>query len=279
MGQLDVSAGTDCLRVLNNQQTVTQDDALVMIIAGVLLFVYHTVAMDISAHAILSTALLAAEPFYEDMFTQPHLDPITFTPVLVDTAGSLVRREVPVIRVRSFPRDVIDRTCGLCWSFVPLLQDLCEISMKAKASNMPPITEEGSNTPKDVYTDIDSQIRMWEPNPSSALFTTYTTSEISIMLLQARLYRLGALLIIHLLRYPLGVALTWANLILAEISACVASNPDGLVGMSFALPVLVAHAGDEAVGGFGCAAVSELVFAPKAAGGAEAVRGSGVGGE
>jgi hypothetical protein len=75
-------------------------------------------------------------------------------------------------------------------------------------------------------------------------FTTYSALEISIMLTQARSYRIATLLVIHRLRFPLGIedliAHSYADEILRELSILKAWPPDAATGLGLDFPLLVA---------------------------------------
>lgn len=242
LGEVDVTAGTECLRVLQNTTTVRREDAPAILMVGQILLVYHIVAMCTSAYSILRSALLAVRPFYDDLLSQQHLDPITITPIFIDTIESLVRREAPVIRGSVCDRFIVDRTVGLCWTLIPLLQELCDCSAQSRTSGV--LTTSSPGGVSDLFTDVEYHIKLWEPRPPPSVFSDYTTPEINVMLLQARVYRVAALLLIHRLRYPLGErdeeALPWANMILAELSGFIAWVPEDMRGVPIGLPLLVA---------------------------------------
>ena len=240
--EVDVSVGTDCLRILQNTTTVRREDAAAILMTGQVLLVYHIATMLTSANSILRSALLAVRPFYPDLLSQPNLDPITITPILLDTLESLIRRETPVIRIPPCDRFIVDRYVGLCWTLLPLLHKLCDCSAQSKASGpwSPSSTDQGP----DNFSDVEHEIRLWEPRPPASVFADYTTPEINVMLLQARVYRAAALLIIHRLRHPLGErddeALVWANTIMAELTGFIGWAPDDMRGLPIGLPLLVA---------------------------------------
>lgn len=242
LGEVDISAGRDCLKRLQDMVSVQPEDAAAILMVGQILLVYHVATICTSAQPILRSALLAVKPFYDDLLTQPELDPITITPILIDTVESLVRRELPVIKCSQTDRTIVDRSAGVCWSLLPLLQKLCECSAREKATE--PLFSRGPcDGGPDIFTEVESQIRVWEPQVPD-LFSDFTHLEVSCMLLQARLYRMAALLIIHRLRYPLGEndeeAIIQAKIILAELSAFVSWAPDELRGLPIGLPLLVA---------------------------------------
>ncbi|KAG9255620.1 uncharacterized protein F5Z01DRAFT_672925 [Emericellopsis atlantica] len=247
LGEVDISAGRDCLRVLQNANTVKPEDAAAILMVGQILLVYHIATICTSAQPILRSALLAVKSYYGDLLEQESLDPITVTPVWIDTVESLVRREIPIVNVATCDRFIVDRQLGLCWTLLPLLHKLCECSARSKAfgalftaAAYGPLEDDVD----DAFSEVEAQIRAWEPKPPVWFYTSFTPMETAAMLLQARVYRRAALLIIHRLRYPLGVrdepVAGDAHMIVAEISGFMAWAPPEMKGLPVAFPLLVA---------------------------------------
>ncbi|KAF4121474.1 hypothetical protein GMORB2_1881 [Geosmithia morbida] len=243
----DVSSGTDCLRLLQDAGSSTKcsEDAAATLMAGQVLLVHHVAMMCTSAHSILRSSLLAVEPFYRDLLSQPAMDTITITPILVDTIESLVRRESPIIRTSLCDRYyIVDRSVGLCWSLLSLIQELCDCSVRVREQGTMASRPSSDDDGRDAYTDIEAKIRRWEAWPPPDVFSRFTALEVTAMLLQARLYRIATLLIIHRLRYPLGVrdeeALVGANMIFSELKSFMSWAPSDLRALPIGLPLLVA---------------------------------------
>ncbi|KAK9365603.1 hypothetical protein V1509DRAFT_612357 [Lipomyces kononenkoae] len=243
---LDLALGTDCLRFLTTaSSSIAQvEDAAVTMMLGQILLVYNNLLPCSSTRTITRGALLSARDWYPALMQQPGLDAITLSPVLVDTIECLIAREMPVLRLPITGRWVIDRLVGVCYSFLPLLYDLCERSYETKMNGSLKPIGSGHSIKDDPYSEIEQKIKAWSPECPSFFFTEYANSEITAMLTQASSYRTAALLVIHRLRYPLGtedsIGHCYANSILDELSHLEAWPPDGATGLGLDFPLLVA---------------------------------------
>lgn len=96
----------------------------------------------------------------------------------------------------------------------------------------------------DNYSEIEQRLRQWEPSCPTALFSKYSHIEVSAMIMQARVYRIAGLLLIHRLRYPLGVedeeGSRLAMIIVAELSCFVQWAPQEVKDMAVCLPLFLA---------------------------------------
>lgn len=254
LGELDLGEGSQRLKQLQAPAIAHHKDAAAVVMLGQILLVYHIVVLCTSAHAIVRRSLLLVKDWYPSLLTEPSLYPITITPIFVDTIESLVKREIPVIQA---PPDeagncsIVDRSAGLCVGLIHLQYEVCKIGHQARRAAI--ITDDGladsttSQHGKVLYAqlnEIKRRVSNWEPKPPREFFTQYTQPEVSAMMMQARVYRMATLLIIHRLRYPLGVEdgpVAWlAMSIVAELECFVQWVPDGMEGISIGLPLLVA---------------------------------------
>ncbi|KAH7110815.1 hypothetical protein B0J11DRAFT_544044 [Dendryphion nanum] len=227
----DLRRGATALQNLRNVEIMRPQDALCVLFLGQALFVFEvlTDSFTTSAHSIVQSALISAKPWYPLLSRVPAFDTVTFCPVLMDMVGCLVYRKVPVIRMRVQDRIVVDRYAGLCSTLLPFLYRLCVQSHKAKFSAA---TMDWRSTdrehPEDCYTDIEKSIELWAPNVPPDFLSTYDEAERQMMTTQANAYRLAALLVIHRLRFPLGVQDTlghyYANCIFDQISSFFAHS-------------------------------------------------------
>ncbi|KAH8733977.1 hypothetical protein BGZ61DRAFT_445635 [Ilyonectria robusta] len=239
----DVSLGSQCLGWLihGSSRIKEMEDAAVVLMMGQTLMVYNTLLPSPSSRTIIRGALLSTMNWYPTLLQQPNLDPITLTPILLDTVDCLIRRQTPIVRFPTAGRLIVDRLIGLCSTLLPLLFDLCDQSHQAKikASTLPLA---GSNS--DPYIDLERKISSWTPRLSPDLFLKYQASEIAAMSAQARSYRTAALLIIHRLRFPLGtedsVGYSYAESILNELSFMKHWPIDGATGLGLDFPLMVA---------------------------------------
>lgn len=239
----DTNSGTRCLQyLLQGNSAVTQaKDAAVRLMLGQILLVYDALLLQTSSQIITRGALLLAKDWYPSMMRRPQLDSVTLTPILVDTLESLVRREIPVVRFPDTDRIIVDRFAGVCSSLLPLLYDLCEASYREKHRGP---SETSKDLDADPYSDIEQRISLWAPRIPRDFFTKHRATEISNMLAQARVYRTSSLLVIHRLRYPIGiqddVAQCSADTILNELCDLTHPSINAATGLGLDFPLLVA---------------------------------------
>ncbi|KAJ5442713.1 hypothetical protein N7445_005720 [Penicillium cf. griseofulvum] len=243
----DLCRGATALQNLRNIEIMRPQDALCVLLLGQALFVFEVLANSFttSAHSIVQSALISAKPWYLLLSRVPAFDTVTFCPVLMDIVNCLVYRKVPIIRMCVQGRIVVDRYAGLCSSLLPILHRLCVQSHAAKSSAA--TVDWGSTDrehPEDCYTDIERSIELWAPSIPPNFFTAYDESERQMMTTQANAYRLAALLVIHRLRFPLGVQDTlgqyYANCIFHEISSFFAhSNMQGVGAFPVTFPLFI----------------------------------------
>jgi hypothetical protein len=241
----DLKVAARCLKQLMAASSAVKDveEAAVVVLLGQALLVYNTLIPSLATQAITRGTLLNVKLWYPALLEVPQLDAISLTPVLIDTIDCLIRREVPVVRLPDLDRTVVDRFLGISYSLLPLLYDLCELSYEAKSNsdrNTLPSQDADKN---DIYSTIQQQIHAWTPALPSNFFTAYTAWEVTVMLTQARTYRLAALLIIHRLRFPVGTndfpAQRHAEDILRDLSILKHWPTDAATGVAFDFPLLV----------------------------------------
>lgn len=204
----DLRGGARALQMLRSVKIVRPQDALCALLLGQALFVFEvlTDSFTTSAHSIVQSALISAQPWYQALSGVPAFDTITLCPVLLDIVGCLVYRRVPIIQLHAPERIIVDRYLGLLSTLLPSLAILCEQSQaaKSKANNLQ-LRVADQEPQADCYTRIESVIEAWVQRIPPDFLTTYDKAEREMMMTQARVYRLAALLIIHRLRFPLGV--------------------------------------------------------------------------
>ncbi|VUC25856.1 unnamed protein product [Clonostachys rosea] len=236
--EVDASLASECLNFLRQHRFEHPRDAAALLMFSQILFVYHINIHCTSAYSIVRSAMFTAAPYYEELLLDESLDPITVTPVLIDTWEALLRRELPSVRVTSSNRLIIDRMVGLCWPLILLLQELCECSYRQKCA-FPDYIDR-----KYAYRDVESRIRNWEPTLPDGFFDHYPPLVVDTMFFQVRLYRATSLLIIHRLQYPLGdhdeEAIALSRVISSEIIDFLSWAPEELRNLPLGLPLLVA---------------------------------------
>ncbi|KAF4833976.1 hypothetical protein CGCTS75_v003661 [Colletotrichum tropicale] len=249
LDEVNPREGSNCLKQLQAAAIVDAHDAAAVIMLGQVLVVYHIILLGTSAHAILRQSLLLVKDWLPSLLSQPCLYPITITSILVDTVECLVKREIPVIQPPLGDYSTVDRTFGLCSGLIRVLYELCMLSHEAKKSACAgsvvsdnPMHLRPRNFSNQL-ADIERRVREWEPAPPTTFFSQFSRLEVSAMMLQARVYRLATLLIIHRLQYPLGVeddtALRLAMKITVELECFIEWVPVEMKRLPIALPLLV----------------------------------------
>ena len=242
----DISSMARCLVTLTATScpVASVEDAAMRLLLGQALLVSNVLLPSFATHSITRGALLNVKDWYPALIQQPCFDAITLTPVLIDLVECLVRREMPVIRLPDVDRYVVDRFLGITTTLLPLLYDLCESSYHVKEIGFAIgglLHCDGDN---DVYSKVERNIYNWAPDIPSEFFTRYSAWEVTVMLAQARTYRLAALLAIHRLRRPLvqedHIAERFADEILRDLSILKTWPPDAATGVGFDFPLLVA---------------------------------------
>jgi hypothetical protein len=244
----DVMRGARLLKNLAKIPITSDLHAGAMLMVSQVLAINHISLTCTSPYAICRNAIFTIKPFYESLLqNHPWLDPITITPLFNDVVECLARRMIPVARIPSCDRLIIDRMAGLCWTLMPLMYELCERSVQGRTEDAScPLssTSERQSQAGDLYTSVEDKIIRWEPRTPTAFYEFYTVHEAMAMLLQARVYRCALLLIIHRLRHPFGEkdaqALERANDILVHLVTFFESAPDELKNLPVGFPLLVA---------------------------------------
>ncbi|OAL42595.1 hypothetical protein IQ07DRAFT_525808 [Pyrenochaeta sp. DS3sAY3a] len=252
----DLRSGATALQNLRNVEITRPQDALCALFLGQALFVFEvlTDSSTTSAYSVLQSALISAKPWYPLLCGVPAFDTVTFCPVLMDVVGCLVHRKVPIIRICVHDRVVVDRYAGLCSTLLPFLYNLCVQSHAAKSSAaMVHWDSTDREHPGDCYTDMERSIELWAPIIPPDFFTAYDKVERQLMMTQTNAYRLAALLVIHRLRFPLGVqdplGQYYANCIFHEISSFFAhSNMRGVGAFPVTFPLFISMLEVEGLG-------------------------------
>ncbi|KAJ6104264.1 hypothetical protein N7523_010584 [Penicillium sp. IBT 18751x] len=219
-------------------------DAACALFLGQTMYVFNVLtAHDSStAHSIIRSSLMSTKSWFSTLLQYPVMDTIIMTPILIDTVECLARREIPIIKLPVTERIIIDRYAGLCTSLLPILYDLCVCSHDMKRN----VTDLGSDScpgHSQRLAEIEEKILHWKPRTSPQMFEDFAQHEILAMVTQANVYRLAALLVIHRLRYPLGVqdgaGRDLANSIFAEMSFFTKSETQKTTALPIVFPLTV----------------------------------------
>ncbi|CAG8930268.1 unnamed protein product [Penicillium salamii] len=212
---------------------------------GQTMYVFNLLTTPYSktAHSIVRSALMSTKKWLPRLIEAPIMDTITMSPIIIDTVECLVHREIPIIRLGSMQRIVVDRYAGLCATLLPHLYDICECSHALKTTAFEPESD-ALYAIWERLDDIEESIRRWRAQTPPRLFETYGQNAVLAMITQANVYRLAGLLVIHRLRYPLGVedeqAQKFANNIFAELAFFAKSADQSASALPVVFPLTVA---------------------------------------
>ncbi|KAJ5343301.1 uncharacterized protein N7506_003125 [Penicillium brevicompactum] len=220
-------------------------DAACALFLGQTMYVFNVLTAPYSntAHTIVRSALMSTKRWLPRLIEAPIMDTITMSPIIIDTVECIFHREIPIIRLYPQRRIIVDRYVGLCATLLSHFYDICECSHALKTTTF----ESGSEELSAIWErldDIEDDIRRWRAQTPPQLFEKYGKHAVLAMVTQANVYRLAGLLVIHRLRYPLGVedeqAQKFANNIFAELAFFAKSASKEASALPVVFPLTVA---------------------------------------
>ncbi|KAJ5085978.1 hypothetical protein N7532_010749 [Penicillium argentinense] len=178
-----------------------EQDLATVLILGVAMVTFAMHVADGQPFLISHYTLSLIKPQVEKLFT---LDPamIDFWMCLVstETFECLLRSEIPTMRVDPTRREnVVDRYLGLSSTIFTHLYDICAAATALKHAS----TARAVEVVQDLNS-IKAAVDKWQPLPPSDFLNRYTQAEVLSMLVQAKIFRIAALLMIHRLQHPFG---------------------------------------------------------------------------
>lgn len=176
----------------------SQDTVLCNTLGSVLAFSIYS-AIGVGVPEICSYCLGTTNPFVGTEMSDVHNDPWQSFLVLLETMDCLVYRRKPTRRIQ-IPAFVIDRRLGLCLPLLPYYHDLCVISNSLLNTTDVSILARLQTQLDGIHAAVES----WQPSHSDQLVEQFDSVDIVNLLAQAKVYRLGALLVGHRLRFPFG---------------------------------------------------------------------------
>ncbi|KAF7892101.1 hypothetical protein EAF00_008403 [Botryotinia globosa] len=137
--------------------------------------------------------------------------------ILLEMMDCLMHRQKPILRIRVPTSVVIDCRLGLCLPLLPYYHDLCVISNTLLNTTD---VNDLARLQKQL-DDIHCIVEPWQPSQLNELIERFDSTEIVHLLAQAKIYRLGALLVGHRLRYTFGQedsqAEIWSKEVMMEL--------------------------------------------------------------
>ncbi|KUL88086.1 hypothetical protein ZTR_04070 [Talaromyces verruculosus] len=211
-----ISKAMSTLRSLSTSRS--KDAALCQTLGSILAFSIYT-AIGVGVPEICSFCLDTTSSSVEAETAVVSTHKVSWENFLVlqETMNCLVYRQKPTLRIQTPAPGVVDRHLGLSLPLMPYYHDLCVISNSlAHSTDLSALA-----LLQKQLDDIQSVVESWQPSNLDQLVGQFDSAEIVHLLAQAKVYRLGALLVGHRLRYRLGEedsqAAIWSKEIIMEL--------------------------------------------------------------
>lgn len=193
-----------------------QDATLCHALGGLLAFSISS-AIGVGVPDICRHCLGTTTPFVGIADSGSDQDPWQSFLILLETMDCLMHRQKPILRIQVPSSVVVDCRLGLCLPLLPYYHDLCVISNSLlNTTNVNSLA--GLQKQLD---DIHHIVEPWQPSHLDQLIEQFDSTELIHLLAQAKVYRLGALLLGHRLRYPFGQedaqAEIWSKEVMMEL--------------------------------------------------------------
>ncbi|KAJ4258877.1 hypothetical protein NW762_007964 [Fusarium torreyae] len=207
--------------------------------AMIISFTYYCSTSPNAAPVCNQTLSLVKETYESRNDLEP--DDLVFISCLIlpELLNSMMIGSLPSLRFRNMPglSDFVDRYIGLFAPLLPYLYDICELNHA--------LSQAGSEDLPGLLRDVDEieqLVKAWQPQIQQNLRTQFSATEVSQMLCQSQVMKLGAMLLIHRLRHPFGTnngpALAMANSILYQLDLVQAATNRSILYIT--LPLIAA---------------------------------------
>lgn len=211
-----ISNAMSALRSLSTSRS--KDAVICQTLGGILAFSVYT-AIGVGVPEICSFCLDTTSLSLETATTVASTHKASWQNFLVlqETMNCLVYRQKPTLRIQVPASGIVDRHLGLSLPLMPYYHDLCVISNSlAHSTDLSAFA-----LLQKQLDDIQSVVESWQPSNLDQLTKQFDSAEVVHLLAQAKVYRLGALLVGHRLRYRLGEedlqAAIWSREIIMEL--------------------------------------------------------------
>ena len=223
-----------------------QDAVLCQTLGGLLAFSISS-AVGVGVPDICRHSLGTTTAFMETTVSDAYEDQWKNFLIVLETMNCFVHRQKPIVRIQVLYPGVVDCRLGLCLPLLPHYYDLCVISNSLlDATDMDTLVRLQKQ-----LDDIRCIVEPWQPSQLDHLLERFDSAEFVHLLAQAKLYRLGALLMGHRLRFPFGQedaqADIWSREIMMELEMAkrVTKRPVRFVTLPFIVAAVEAR--DESV--------------------------------
>lgn len=215
---ISVSYISKAMNALRSLPVLSSRDVVLCHALGSMLAFSIYSAIGVGVPDICRYCLGTTSPFMGTMMADAHKDPWQSFLVLLEITDCLVYRKTPTIRIQiAASVSVVDCHLGLCLPLLPYYHDLCVISNSLLHTN-----DVGTSARLEKQLDdIHCAVELWQPPQLDQLGEKFDSAETIHLLAQAKVYRLGALLLGHRLRFPFGhedaLAEIWSKEVMMEL--------------------------------------------------------------
>lgn len=202
---------------LRSLEIDNEQDLTTAIVLGVALLTFAMHVVDgqplLISHYTLNLIKLQCPDFSG---LDPSLMDLLMCLVCTETFECILRSQVPTLKVNAHDRGCVDRYLGISSPMISYFYDICLVS-----NLLQEVALEDDPDLLGRLKEIQLAVEEWRPISPPDFVERFTHIEITVMIAQAKILRLAALLIIHRLRHPFGEqdrdALLLSNAITAEL--------------------------------------------------------------
>ncbi|KAL3421665.1 hypothetical protein PVAG01_05821 [Phlyctema vagabunda] len=234
------------MRALRSLPVLHSQDAVIChTLGGVLAFTIYS-AIGVGVEDVCRYCLGTTDSLVRSTLSDAQKDPWESYLVLLETMECLVYRRKPT-RMIQMPASVVDCRLGLCLPLLPYYHDLCVVS-----NSLLNATDVGILARLQIQLDgISAVVESWQPSHSDQLIEQFDSTDIINLLAQAKVFRLGALLVGHRLRFPFGCedaqADIWSKEVMMELEIAkrVTKRPLRFVTLPFIVAAVEARSSSQ----------------------------------
>ncbi|KAH7116562.1 hypothetical protein B0J13DRAFT_571684 [Dactylonectria estremocensis] len=225
------------LKQLREYQVQSKHGVSECLALGAMILSFAHCSTSTDAPAIASRTLALIKEPYETKTDFSHEDLVFMSCIILpEIFECLIHGSVPTVRYRPVKGSEkhVDRYIGLFSPLLPHLYDICELSNAMSCGDNQDMCEIIS-----ALELIDQQITAWRPDIPLDFTARFTAVEVSHMLCQVQVMRLGCSLIIHRLKFPFGLnnnpAVALAMSILTQLDLTRAATNKRILSTSIPL--------------------------------------------
>lgn len=211
----DLSKCASALQDLRKAKITKSNYAGGILSLGTSLLTFHRLISGVSASTICRHTLTLIRPLYYAGKLRGSDTRELVCLIFLDTTQSLFRARIPVIQLQEQDPFVVNQHAGLCGSLLPLLYRICVLASGVRTGNEEDISHSAT------FVTLWNELKEWSPIIPESVLERFSPEEMFLLIEQANLQQIAALLLLHRLRYPFGEEDTEAEALSSKIVACM----------------------------------------------------------